>query len=162
MIDPSIALLSSRRRRPVRRVHKRHGDGRKRASERDRETSFYRLRVNRKNRNCCPMSDPTPPRNDVQQDDTAKPAEPPKRSGRGFASMTPEQRRQLGSRGGKTAHERGTANRFTSESASQAGRIPHEKGTAYKWTSELAAQAGRKGGSTPRRTRTSKPPPKEG
>ena len=91
----------------------------------------------------------------------------PKGSGRGFASMTPEQRRALGSRGGKTAHERGTANRFTPESASAAGRVPHEKGTAHKWTSEEAREAGRKGGTATRRRRGSSggtesdaPPPK--
>jgi general stress protein YciG len=99
------------------------------------------------------------PRENETVVDAAKPAEPTKRSGRGFASMTPEQRSSLGSRGGKTAHERGTANRFDSDSASAAGRIPHLRGTAYKWTSELAAEAGRKGGSTPRRTRKSRPPP---
>ena len=77
----------------------------------------------------------------------------PSSSRRGFASMTPEQRRELGSRGGRTAHERGTANRFTPETASAAGRVPHEKGTAHKWTSEEAREAGRKGGTATRRRR---------
>jgi general stress protein YciG len=82
----------------------------------------------------------------------------PKSSGRGFASMTPEQRRALGSRGGKTAHERGTANRFTPETASVAGRVPHERGTAHKWTADEAREAGRKGGTATRRRRASTPP----
>jgi hypothetical protein len=69
---------------------------------------------------------------------------------RGFAAMTPEQRRLHGSKGGKVAHERGTANRFTSDSASAAGKIPHEKGTAYRWTSEEARAAGRKSKGVPR------------
>ncbi len=77
-------------------------------------------------------------------------ASPPPRP-RGFAGMTPEQRRALGSKGGRTAHERGTANKFTPETASQAGRRPHENGTAHKWTSEEAREAGRKGGSALRR-----------
>lgn len=64
---------------------------------------------------------------------------------RGFAALTPEQRRALGSKGGKTAHSRGTANKFDSNSASQAGRIPHERGTAHRWTSEEARDAARKG-----------------
>lgn len=64
--------------------------------------------------------------------------------------MTPEQRRLHGSKGGKVAHERGTANRFTSDSASAAGKIPHEKGTAYRWTSEEARAAGRKSKGIPR------------
>jgi len=70
---------------------------------------------------------------------------------RGFAALTPDQRRALGSKGGRTAHARGTANKFTPESASVAGRIPHERGTAHKWTAEEAREAGRKGGSAPRR-----------
>lgn len=73
---------------------------------------------------------------------------------RGFAAMSPDQRRALGSKGGRTAHERGTANKFTPESASVAGRKPHENGTAHKWTSEEAREAGRKGGSALRRRRT--------
>jgi hypothetical protein len=78
---------------------------------------------------------------------------------RGFAAMTPEQRRLHGSKGGKIAHERGTANRFTSESASEAGRIPHERGTAYRWTSEEAREAGRKSKGVPRpRRRRSETP----
>lgn len=72
---------------------------------------------------------------------------------RGFAAMTPDQRRALGSKGGKTAHERGTANKFTSESATVAGKIPHERGTAHKWTSDEARAAGRKGGTASRRRR---------
>lgn len=73
---------------------------------------------------------------------------------RGFAALSPEARRALGSRGGKSAHERGTANKFTSEAASVAGRVPHERGTAHKWTSEAAREAGRKGGAAARRKET--------
>jgi general stress protein YciG len=86
---------------------------------------------------------------------------------RGFAAMTPDQRRALGSKGGRTAHARGTANKFTPETASVAGRKPHENGTAHKWTSEEAREAGRKGGSALRRRRSEDddggegPPPSE-
>jgi general stress protein YciG len=76
---------------------------------------------------------------------------------RGFAALTPEQRRELGSRGGKSAHERGTANKFDSVSASEAGRIPHLHGTAHKWTSDEARLAGRKGGSAARKKRRATP-----
>lgn len=72
---------------------------------------------------------------------------------RGFAAMSAEDRKALGSKGGKTAHKRGTANKFTPETASVAGRRPHENGTAHKWTSEEARAAGRKGGSALRRRR---------
>jgi len=76
---------------------------------------------------------------------------------RGFAAMTPEERRAHGSKGGKTAHERGTANRFTSDTASEARKIPHERGTAYRWTSEQARDAGRKSKGIPRPHRKTVP-----
>ena len=50
--------------------------------------------------------------------------------GRGFASMSPEKKREIASKGGKAAHE---------------------QGTAHKWTSAEAQAAGRKGGSISRR-----------
>ena len=46
-----------------------------------------------------------------------------KRSGkRGFAAMDPEQQRMIASKGGKAAHEKGTAHEWTSEEARRAGR----------------------------------------
>lgn len=41
---------------------------------------------------------------------------------RGFAAMNPERVKEIASRGGKAAHEAGTAHRFTKEEASAAGR----------------------------------------
>ena len=41
---------------------------------------------------------------------------------RGFAGMDPERRREVASRGGKAAHERGTAHEFTPDEAREAGR----------------------------------------
>lgn len=49
---------------------------------------------------------------------------------RGFAAMDRNKQRELASRGGKAAHE---------------------KGTAHQWTSEEAKLAGRKGGMAKRR-----------
>ena len=43
-------------------------------------------------------------------------------SRRGFASMDPERRRQIASKGGRIAHSRGTAHKFTSVEAKEAGR----------------------------------------
>lgn len=43
-------------------------------------------------------------------------------SRRGFASMDPERRRQIASKGGRIAHSRGTAHKFTSTEAKEAGR----------------------------------------
>jgi general stress protein YciG len=52
---------------------------------------------------------------------TQQPAAKPK-SRRGFAGMDKAQVRALASRGGKAAHEQGTAHEFTSEEARAAGR----------------------------------------
>lgn len=88
------------------------------------------------------------------QPGSAQASQPTPAKPRGFAAMTPDERRALGSKGGKTAHARGTANKFTPETASVAGRRPHINGTAHKWTSEEAREAGRKGGSALRRRRS--------
>jgi general stress protein YciG len=44
------------------------------------------------------------------------------RSNRGFASMDVAKQREIASKGGKAAHEKGTAHEFTSEEAAAAGR----------------------------------------
>ncbi len=49
----------------------------------------------------------------------------PKRGKQGFASMSKDAQRAIASSGGKAAHK---------------------KGTAHKWSSQEAAEAGRKGG----------------
>lgn len=41
---------------------------------------------------------------------------------RGFASMTPEKQREIASKGGRAAHQKGTAHEWTSDEARQAGR----------------------------------------
>ena len=41
---------------------------------------------------------------------------------RGFASMSKERQREIASKGGKAAHEKGTAHTWTSEEARAAGR----------------------------------------
>ena len=51
---------------------------------------------------------------------------------RGFASMNPDTRRRIASLGGKSAHA---------------------KGLAHKWTAEEAREAGRKGGAATQRRR---------
>ena len=48
------------------------------------------------------------------------------RSRRGFAAMSPEKQREIASKG---------------------GRVAHEKGAAHQWTADEAREAGRKGGS---------------
>src|SRR6516162_6433139 len=41
---------------------------------------------------------------------------------RGFASMTPEKQREIASKGGRAAHEKGTAHEWTADEARSAGR----------------------------------------
>ena len=47
---------------------------------------------------------------------------PERKERRGFASMSPERQREIASKGGRAAHEKGTAHEFTSEEAREAGR----------------------------------------
>jgi general stress protein YciG len=54
------------------------------------------------------------------------------KSRRGFASMDPERQKEIASKGGRAAHE---------------------KGTAHEWSSDEARNAGRKGGVTVSRDR---------
>lgn len=42
-------------------------------------------------------------------------------SNRGFASMDPQKQKQIASKGGKAAHEKGSAHEFNSQEARQAG-----------------------------------------
>jgi len=73
---------------------------------------------------------------------------------RGFASMDAARQREIASKGGRAAHEKGTAHEFTPEEARAAGRkggqAAHSRGTAHRFTSEEAREAGRKGGRKPR------------
>lgn len=41
---------------------------------------------------------------------------------RGFASMDPEKQREIARKGGRAAHEKGTAHEWTSDEARNAGR----------------------------------------
>ena len=49
---------------------------------------------------------------------------------RGFASMNSERQREIARKGGKAAHEKGTAHEFTSEEARAAGRKGGERVSA--------------------------------
>jgi general stress protein YciG len=62
---------------------------------------------------------------------------------RGFASMSEEQQREIASRGGKAAHLKGTAHKFTSEEAREAGR---KGGESVSRDREHMAVIGREGG----------------
>jgi general stress protein YciG len=64
-------------------------------------------------------------------------------STRGFASMNPEQQREIARQGGKAAHQKGTAHEFDSEEARAAGR---KGGEAVSQNRQHMAEIGRKGG----------------
>ena len=64
-------------------------------------------------------------------------------SNRGFASMDDDKQREIASKGGKAAHERGTAHEFDSEEAREAGR---KGGEAVSQDREHMSEIGRKGG----------------
>ena len=64
-------------------------------------------------------------------------------SNRGFASMNPEQQRQIASQGGRAAHEKGTAHEFNSAEAREAGR---KGGEAVSQNRQHMSQIGQKGG----------------
>ncbi|WP_297444594.1 KGG domain-containing protein [Acidiferrobacter sp.] len=62
---------------------------------------------------------------------------------RGFAAMDANKQREIASKGGKAAHEKGTAHEFTTEEAREAGR---KGGEAVSQNREHMAAIGRKGG----------------
>ena len=83
---------------------------------------------------------------------------------RGFAALTPEQRRALASKGGKAVQAQGKAPLFTSESGRKAGRKggvrAHALGRGHAFTPAEAA-AGRKSGLVRARRRHKADTPKE-
>lgn len=64
-------------------------------------------------------------------------------SKRGFASMDPQKQREIASKGGRAAHERGTAHEFTTDEARAAGR---KGGEVVSRNREHMSAIGRKGG----------------
>jgi len=49
-------------------------------------------------------------------------SEPVRKQRRGFASMSAEKQREIASKGGRAAHEKGTAHEWSSDEARTAGR----------------------------------------
>lgn len=66
-----------------------------------------------------------------------------KTSQRGFAAMDEERRREIARKGGKAAHEKGTAHEFSPEEAREAGK---KGGAAVSRDRQHMADIGRKGG----------------
>ncbi|AFZ17270.1 KGG domain-containing protein [Allocoleopsis franciscana] len=65
------------------------------------------------------------------------------KSKRGFASMDEDKQREIASKGGKAAHEKGTAHEFTSEEAREAGR---KGGETVSQDRKHMSEIGREGG----------------
>jgi uncharacterized protein len=68
-------------------------------------------------------------------------------SNRGFASMDDEKQREIASKGGKAAHDKGTAHEFNSTEAQRAGR---KGGEVVSEDTGHMAEIGRKGGESSR------------
>lgn len=66
-----------------------------------------------------------------------------KKTRRGFASMDQDKQREIASKGGRAAHEKGTAHEFSSDEAREAGR---KGGESVSRDREHMAEIGRKGG----------------
>ncbi|MEO8992291.1 MAG: KGG domain-containing protein [Nitrosospira sp.] len=69
-------------------------------------------------------------------------------SKRGFASMDGDKQREIASKGGKAAHEKGTAHEFDSAEAREAGRKGGEASHAGKSRSGSHASSSGRGGSS--------------
>ena len=72
-------------------------------------------------------------------------------SRRGFALMDPERQREIARKGGKAAHEKGTAHQFTPDEAREAGR---KGGMVVSQQREHMVEIGRNGGRARRRRRS--------
>ena len=75
------------------------------------------------------------------QRDASQPEQ--KKSNRGFASMDPAKQREIASKGGRAAHEKGTAHQFSANEAREAGR---KGGGAVSQDRQHMAEIGRIGG----------------
>jgi general stress protein YciG len=51
---------------------------------------------------------------------------------RGFASLSPERRREIASKGGTTVHQKGLGHQWTSEEARTAGKLGGTRSAAKK------------------------------
>src|SRR5690242_5030748 len=75
---------------------------------------------------------------------------------RGFASMDPEKQREIARKGGRAAHQKGSAHEFSADEAREAGRKGGERVSSDR---ARMAEIGRRGGliSAARRANRGKP-----
>jgi general stress protein YciG len=76
-------------------------------------------------------------------EDEKKEEAPKAKSKRGFASMDAKKQQEIASKGGKAAHEKGTAHQFNSDEAQAAGK---KGGAAVSKDRKHMAEIGRAGG----------------
>ena len=82
---------------------------------------------------------------------------------RGFASMNSERQREIARKGGKAAHEKGTAHEFTSDEARAAGRKGGERVSADRsHMSRIGRLGGRSSAGRRQSTRPDAPFPGNG
>lgn len=105
------------------------------------------------------------PQNNINENQGAndqKPMQQPqasgKKSNRGFASMDAAKQREIASKGGRAAHQKGTAHQFTPEEARQAGR---KGGGTVSQDRAHMAEIGRIGGQSRGRRLANKASPSE-
>ena len=65
---------------------------------------------------------------------------------RGFASMDRSKQREIASKGGKAAHQKGTAHEWTSEEAREAGRKGGMASHRRKQQQQQGSESGESGG----------------
>lgn len=90
-----------------------------------------------------PESGPQSGTQDVAPQSGERPTSQRHAEQRGFAAMDESKQRQIASKGGKAAHEKGTAHEFTPEEARLAGK---KGGEAVSRNRQHMAEIGRKGG----------------
>lgn len=73
------------------------------------------------------------------------------KSKRGFASMDEDKQREIASKGGKAAHQKGRAHEFTTQEARDAGR---KGGTIISQDREHMARIGKLGGAAKKRAKS--------
>src|SRR6059058_1440168 len=71
---------------------------------------------------------------------------------RGFASMDSEKQREIARKGGRAAHEKGTAHEFTADEARAAGRKGGERVSTNREHMSRIGRIGGKASATNRRT----------
>lgn len=95
------------------------------------------------NLNVHPQGENQHDRGQEESSGQAQPSSSTKKSNRGFASMDREKQREIASKGGRAAHEKGTAHQFTTNEAREAGR---KGGGTVSQDRQHMAEIGRIGG----------------